>query len=149
MDNLSTSAAPPLSPAHRGNSAKITPLEQLSRDLLKARELADAASDYAAALQAQYDRSVRRPNGKIATFNGEAEALTLCNAALAVADDGDFSAWREWIMRENSWDNEGYPIDEDGERIDCLDQWGIIPIAPDGMDMAKEARILRDMDGYQ
>jgi len=48
----------------------------------------------------------------IALFN-------LCNAAIEFVEDGDFLGAKKALCADNHWDDDGYPVNEDGERTDA------------------------------
>jgi hypothetical protein len=95
--------------------------ETAARQIANALKLAKAAQAYADAL--------KQSRGQ---YTGSVEYLEfeLCNAAIDVADDGDFLARRNDIATENGWDAEGYPVDDYGNPLDP--DTAVHVCAPDG-----------------
>lgn len=79
----------------------MTTLKQ-AMHIAAAARLADAAAAYAKV-------AATKPN----TNKAKNAMFDLCNAAIALVDDGDFYAERDIIMDDLAIDEEGYPIDAD------------------------------------
>lgn len=79
----------------------MTTLKQ-ALHIAAAATMADAAAAYAKIVAAKPDSE----EAQNAMFD-------LCNAAIALVEDGDFYAEREAIMTEIGCDEEGYPVNAD------------------------------------
>ena len=51
--------------------------------------------------------------------------LRLCNAMIGLIDDGDCISQRDSLMDELSCDEDGNPIDEDGELVSARSSFGL------------------------
>lgn len=94
----------------------MTNISEMYAKCAEAAELlATKAQHYAATLS----QAARSPN-RLMHYGiiCDAALVELCNAAEAVADDGDFNRMRQEVCDNNCWDSEGYPVDEDGNRVD-------------------------------
>ena len=85
----------------------ITPAKAI--EIANAIKLSKAAMAYADALRADAKRNTLGSANAV-----DAALFELATAAINVVDNGDFMTTREVVCEENGWDNEGYPIDEDG-----------------------------------
>lgn len=61
-------------------------------------------------------QALGRSNGKW-TARAQYDLLDLCNAVIALVDDGDCMAQRESLMDELRCDEDGNPVDENRETI--------------------------------
>ena len=69
-------------------------------------------------------QSLTRSNGKYTT-SAQFNLFDLCNAVIALIDDGDCMAQRESLMDELRCDEHGNPVDENGNVIGATSSFGM------------------------
>ena len=99
-------------------------------ELQKAERLEQAAREYANTLRLRVMRleagaSIHDAKDRSFAYASDVADFVLCNAAIDLADDGNFLHRRSQIEEQNRWDCEGFPVNEDWHRIPDASQFSI------------------------